>query len=443
MQAVLLALFSTLIILPQVQAANNNQDPDFCKNKLGDKTQSSSQSNKFSFSREFTKLSDTDVALKIISAYPDIMALTGDVEASPFGITMAHPEKPLASEKIFNKSHPEFDRTIAGILVLKWFLNDNYEKLVSVQKPEVKLTRARFDEIRAYIKKVVHNEESLDAMITSMVINDLGKVTKISLETKKQTGVNSVDHDVVLLAALNGKSSVSSSFDKLSKHYKTVIMKGLEAKFNLGQFVQAENVAASLDGMKSLVGDQESLDFFLVHALIDIAGVAGHKTQDGSMLLTEPLATSFYNGIEALRGFGQGKSSAQVYDYFLAMKGRTLGLSIDTPENKTAIRLATMLGLTKADDAALVIQALKHLPDNTRAILNREMNLYGTNDGEAILIYYAPAIISNIRAAIDKKGGQGLTKESLGLAFTTLARIYMNARIEIASAGRKLNPKYD
>lgn len=425
MKVVSLALASVLAAAP-VWATDKSKDPS-CADQV-----SSGQTAKSSFAHDFLKMKDDEVALRLLKEYPEMIVLTGDVDASPFGITLAHPEKPLASERLFGKAHAEFDRTVAGVLVLKWFMSGNYDQLVSVQKPEVRLSRQRFDEIAAYIKKVVHNKESLNAMIISMVINDLGKVTQFAVKAKKETGVESVDHDIVLLAALNKDKAVSSSFSSLSKHYKAVMMKGLEAKFNLGQFVQSENVAASLEGMKSLVGDQESADFFLVHALIDIGGVAGAKTQDGSMLLTEPLATSFFTGIEALRGFGQGKSSEQVYEDFIEFKGRMFSLNSKDRLQRTAIRLATMLGLTNSRDAHRVVEALEALPRNTLAILQKEMSLSGVDDGTAILIYYAPAIVSNVRAAIDKTGGDGLSAESLEIGFTTLARIYQESRIRLA-----------
>lgn len=374
-----------------------------------------------SFASRFRKLEDQRLPLEVVRAYPDILALTGQVDASPFGIAMANLDKELASERLFGVTHPEFDRTIAGLLVFKWLLNGEYDRLVAVQPEATRLSRARFDEIRAYVRKVVTDDESLDAMITSMVINDLGKAKDFVARTRELTGVMDVDHDNVLLAALEKDERVAPSYAWLSPHYREVIRKGLAAKFNLGQFVQAENVPFSLEGMRQLMSDPESLDFFLVHALIDFAGVAGHKTQRGSLLLDEPKATGYLTGIAALRGLGEGCSTQEVYDRFLAAKARTFGLDLNG--ERATVRLATMLGLTGAEDAARVRQALGALPANTRAILEREMNLSGYEGQPAILIYYAPAIVSNVRAALG-----GLTPEALSIGFTTLARLYHQAR---------------
>jgi len=383
-------------------------------------------SSRLKLAKELITLRDDEIPLRIVQEYPDVMALTGDVDASPFGITMAHPEKPLASEKLFGKSAPEFDRTIAGILVLKWILAGNYEKLISVQKPEVKLTRETFNKIQAYVKRVLPNEQAVDAMITSMVINDLGKIKAFVEKTKRETGIEDVDHDNILLAALKKNPTVSPAYVKLLPKFQQIIMRGLEAKFNLGQFVQSENVAASLDGMKSLVNDQQSLDFYLIHALVDIAGVGGHKTQEGSLLLTEPLAQSFNTGIEALKGLAKGRSTKQVYEDFVAAKGRIFALNPSDRLERTAIRLSTMLGYSRPGDAREVVEALRSLQPNTLAVLLAEMNLSGVDDGTATLIYYAPAIVSNVRAAIEKSGGH--LREALNIGFTTLARIYQKAR---------------
>ncbi len=72
-----------------------------------------------------------------------------------------------------------------------------------------------------------------------------------------------------------------------------------------------------------------------------------------------------------------------------------------------------MLGLSNNVDAHKVLEVVQSLPANTRAILAREMNLSGIDDGTAILIYYAPAIVSNARAAIEKAGTPALSRESL------------------------------
>ncbi len=393
------------------------------------KKESLSKVSRLKLANEFVHLSDEEIAIRVTQAYPEIMALTGDVNASPFGITMAHPEKPLASEKLFGKQHPEFDRTIAGILVFKWILTGNYEKLTSVQKGDVKLARDRFERIREYVKRVVPDSQAMDAMITSMVINDLGKIKAFVEKTQKETGIQDVDHDNILLAALKKSPQISPSFMKLSQKYQNIILRGLEAKFNLGQFVQAENVAASLEGMKSLVSDPQSLDFYLVHTLIDIAGVAGHKTQDGSVVLNEPVARGFEIGIKALEGLARGRSTKQVYEDFIEAKGQIFGLSAHDPVERVAIRLATMLGLNTSMDARLVLGELQSLPTNTKAILVREMNLSGIDDGTATLVYYGPAIVTNIINAIEKAGGNRLSKGSLSIGLTTLARIYQKARI--------------
>ncbi|PWU19506.1 MAG: hypothetical protein C5B49_05660 [Bdellovibrio sp.] len=136
-----------------------------------------------------------------------------------------------------------------------------------------------------------------------------------------------------------------------------------------------------------------------------------------------------------MSGFGEGKTSRQVYDDFLAVKGQVYALSPRDPVQRVAIRLSTMLGLSNPGEAAHVLDALESLPKNTRAILTKEMNITGVNDGTATLIYYAPAMVANVAAAINRAGGRGLSRDSLGIGFTTLARIYMKARI--AQTGRQ------
>lgn len=265
-------------------------------------------------------------------------------------------------------------------------------------------------------------------MITYMVINDLGKIKSIVEEIQKRSGVVDVDHDNLLLLALEQHPDISPSFQRLSPQIKTVMLKGLRAKFNIGQFLQAENVPASLTGLKGL--DQKSLDFYLLHALADIGGAAGHVNSNGSIVMTNPTYEGFKLGIQSIETFLKGSDEIAVYNDFLSQKARAMGLNFVTKSDVAITKLAVMMRLSSLREAKHIVEIFNKLPTNTQAILSKELNMSGINDGFATLIYYAPALLQNIKTAHLEKDPTSLN-EALSEGFTTLARIYQKARIQL------------
>ena len=122
---------------------------------------------------------------------------------------------------------------------------------------------------------------------------------------RTKTGTNTTDHDLILSAALKIKGCLPS-LEALPEDYRNVITGGLRANFNLGQFLQGENIAASGIEFSKLALDQSKMgsrmiSTFLFHTLIDIAGAAGHVTLDGSIVMTEPTFMNFRYGMIAVR----------------------------------------------------------------------------------------------------------------------------------------------
>ncbi len=130
-----------------------------------------------------------------------------------------------------------------------------------------------------------------------MVVNDLGKVKGVVKNIAEKSGIKDVDHDKLLFAGLSQHPEISPSFQKLSSRHKKLILNGLKTEFNIGQFIQGENVPASLEGLKGI--DEESLKFYLLHALYDIAGAAGQSVQNGSVIMNEPTYENFRLAIDS------------------------------------------------------------------------------------------------------------------------------------------------
>ena len=379
-------------------------------------------------------------AIKIVADnYPEMRWLTGDVHATPEGIVAATQGRSI-SEKLFGANHIEFNRTAVGIMTLLWVLNDDYESFTASQNPAVRLTRKSFEELRAYTEHILNNKpEALDAMITYMltfdaliaytVINDLGKIESVVEMVKKESGVEEVDHDKILAIALEHHPEISTSFNRLADGYKRMILTGLKANFNFGQFIQGENVPASLSGLIGL--DKEAFDFYMLHVIYDIAGAAGHVKEAGSLIVTEPTYQGFKQGIDALDKLNAGASMVTAYDDFLEAKGAGLGLDVHTPVERAVIRLCAMLRITDKEKARQVLEALDLLAPNERVILEKELNITGVDDGYATLLYYAPATLANLITALEKAGDPQPFAGALRMGLRAFARTFQLARIAL------------
>jgi len=385
-----------------------------------------------------------DFIRNITLIYPEMAMLTGAVDATPESSINTESSQTIGQKlfpKLLKKDLIEFERTAVGILCLLWGLSGDYESFTACQKRD-KLSRSSFARLHEYTKKLLPDKESVEAMITYTVINDLGKiksvVEKIKMEkafnygkiaisfdtalwsiieyayrntmakiedivntVKQAVGESDVDHDKVLVNGLqicSGK--IAPSFQRLEAEAKESILNGLRAEFNIAQFIQGECPARSLQGLSGT--DANSLQFYLLHALYDIAGAAGHNVQNGSAVMTESTYNGFEYAIGSIEKLSSGLSFDEVYDDYLNKRATDLGLDISNPTDRAVTRLCCMLRYYSQEKAELVKNVFARLHPNIQVILNHELNINGTNDGYATLLYYSPALLANLIAAFAK-----------------------------------------
>ena len=162
-------------------------------------------------------LPDSEFLAQVTAAHPEMRRLTEPVKGSPESQMVDNEHSP--SKRLFAKQHIEFDRTAVGILALKWTLSDNYDQFVTGQPESVRLKRESFDELRVLTNNLV-KKDLLGALVTSLAVNDLGKVIGFVEEVRRRVGAQDVDHDNILLCALQHYPDLVPSFGKLKKLIK-------------------------------------------------------------------------------------------------------------------------------------------------------------------------------------------------------------------------------
>ena len=215
---------------------------------------------------------------------PELELLKGEVNATPEGKMMA--------EK-------EYKRTKLSLDLLGWVVNNDYEKFTACQKEEEKLSKISFEKLRDFTLFGLYTDDMLYALQVYLVINDLGKIQAFVEKIKNDYGITSVDHDEILYEGLKRNPTLSESFNSLDECYKNMILEGLKAKFNMGQFIRCENLPVNLIPLKKI--SKNAVRFYMMHVLYDIGGAAGHVRDDGSLIITESYWQKFEDAYHSIQ----------------------------------------------------------------------------------------------------------------------------------------------
>jgi len=351
---------------------------------------------------------------RVRSIYPEFGFYSGTVEGSPDGSPIDGNEQ-------------EQRRTELSFLCLYWLMRGDYDKLTSLQKPEEKLSRATFDVLCAKIKTLLHDDEAVDAMLSTMAIHDLGKIVWFQNKVKETSKSTSVDHDEILLFALEHCPEILPSYSRLQKKYQVLIRDAWAMRFNLGQFVQGENLPANLSNCLSAArNNPHVIEYFFLHEMLDLGGVTGHKSLAGSETLNENNCFA-YDAAWSIVINPAYQNETAAYDAYLAARASRLELKITNNEMRAVVRLCCNARLYSPQDAQLVLDTFNRLPAACKTILTEELNVSGMDNKKGILLYYAPQTLVNL---ITNKSGEA---KALGLTrgFEVLARLYMEARIHL------------
>ncbi|KAJ5546598.1 hypothetical protein N7494_004183 [Penicillium frequentans] len=322
---------------------------------------------------------------------------------------------------LYQADYDEVNRTLVGFLALRWIHLGEYENFVGSQPPNVRLNREPFEWIREFYSKVIVDADALYTLITSIVINDLGKDPQLASDYQNITGVDIADlnHDAILLKAFT--VGLVQSLEKLPVHYKDDLVRGIElgATFNFGQLAQAENVPACLSGLLSMKDTPRSFNFRFMEQLLDISGAAGHMDCTCAKKLIQPIFDSYRNVYDACQSVIAGTSNLREgYDLILSRRAQFLHekgfplLHVNDLHHRALVRLLCMGNVTTRDKADMFKDTWDSLETSVRDKLEYALNLDGVSGRPAVQATYMPAFLSQIG-----------DKESLTCAWRYLARL--------------------
>ncbi|KAI8962749.1 hypothetical protein F5Y11DRAFT_322096 [Daldinia sp. FL1419] len=311
---------------------------------------------------------------------------------------------------LYGENFDEVNRTLVGVLTLKWIYNGEYDTLVASQADALKLSRQSFEWIYNFYADSIANPNELYALITSIVVNDIGKDEQLASDYQRQTGENIADmnHDMILLKTV--KAGLLGCLDHLSEEDKADIIRGMElgAEFNFGQLAQAENAPACLISLSKMKGHARSFKLRFEEQLLDIAGAAGHLDWTCAKKLTQSnfdaYRTVFDVGMGIIEG---GLSLREGYDMVLARRLKLLHekgfrlLDLDVEDDRAFARVLCMSSVADLATAELYNRVWTSLESQVRKSLREYLNTDGSVSQPAVQVTYIPALITQ---AVDING---------------------------------------
>ena len=97
------------------------------------------------------------------------------------------------------------------------------------------------------------------------------------------------------------------------------------AEFNMGQFIQAENVPGSLKAVSIFGSQLDVLHITILEALFDLAGAKGHNDSRSALTMTQNVWESYRVAGDILEAVKDSTlSHRERYDRFLDMRSKQL-----------------------------------------------------------------------------------------------------------------------
>eukprot|EP00928_Gymnodinium_smaydae_P016291 TRINITY_DN16089_c0_g1_i1.p1 TRINITY_DN16089_c0_g1~~TRINITY_DN16089_c0_g1_i1.p1 ORF type:complete len:3624 (+),score=981.26 TRINITY_DN16089_c0_g1_i1:76-10947(+) len=321
-------------------------------------------------------------------------------------------------DKLFHK------RTLGALLAVYWITANHYDAFVRLQPEDVRLTKASWENLQDWTQntvKLTRDIQAMGAMLVFVSIMHLGKIKSLT----KVFAPDFQDPDEALLSILRRYPIMIPSFSRLAPHTRATILAALKADFNFGQFLQAENLPASLSIVKTILvqtqGSGDMLGFFLFRIFAAMCGILGSASLMGSLFMKEEMYSNFKRGLDVLQSL-HANSAAEVYDNFLneRAKGQGLYFSSSSKESRAQVRVACMTRIYDAKGGEEVREAFESLEDGDREELINFVNADGIGK-KGFLLYNAPNFLEIARKNANL---------NMGLALRMLLRVYKAADAE-------------
>jgi hypothetical protein len=359
---------------------------------------------------DFFGIEERELLLQIKDAFaPELERLKSakvTEQASPVHRIRNGPPSP--SMVLYGEEFNEVNRTLTGLLCLRWIYNDQYEHFTQQQPETRRLQRASFDWLRDYFHQNLNDPEDVMPLVISMIINDLGKDPSLAEDVAAHfdglgESLPEQNHDSLLFEAANIPGMIKC-LDMLNEEQRTDLLLGLElgSELNAGQLAQAESVPINLEFLQHMQNREHAFELKFMEQILDVAGGLGHVNPNGAVNLIQPVFETFKTVHDvSIRIIKENLPLREAYDHVLQKREKLLvnvgfrRLSVSNDRDRALLRLLTMGRTVDFAQAELFATAFEALEDDARADLIRGLNIDGNVNERAVLPYYMPAVIAD------------------------------------------------
>ncbi|KAJ5083148.1 hypothetical protein N7456_012575 [Penicillium angulare] len=353
-------------------------------------------------------------------------------------------EKALSpSRLLFGEDFDEVNRTITNVRAVKWLLANEYEAFAANQA--VKLSKQTFSTFRDRALLSLNDPDYLIALIVALVVGDMGKDPHLADEIVALSGVKSNENHDTLLAQAVGCGILDKSLSLLSDARREDVILGINvgAVLNIPQLMQGENVPGSLKPVLQFRDHLPAFTLKYLEIMFDVAGAAGHIDSCSAKRMIEPVCQSFLQAWPILEATVTSQTShpetslKEAYDQVLQNRGRLVNqmgfssvLSTSNPADRAFLRLLAMGRVADQATAEQVQKAFTTLPEIESLV--EGLNVNGIDDGEAILLYYMPALFAGTLQAVSEPGER---IEALTSLMRFMVRLFDGSKPQPDTAG--------
>ena len=375
------------------------------------------------FEPELNRLKNASPTAECESSPTEVPGLLGDSNASP-------------SQQLYGADYVEVNRTLTGMLALKWLISEDYDSFTCQQDDRVKLKQESFQQLRKLFLEGLDDLQNTYALLVATVVNDLGKDPDLSSEVAAKVGKSFAfeNHDMVVYTA--AQANMIELLNEFPSSMRADLLLGLQfgSGLNPAQLAQAENIPGSLEGALIMKGNDRAFAIKYLELLLDVAGADGHLDTRGAKSMNEPSCQNFFTTRQVLLDIIRDRIDLRTgYDQVLTRRQQTLEengfrhLSVADPAERALLRLLTMSRTTNKEQANLVSTAFHELSQTTRDHLVDGLSVDGYKDGIAILPYYIPALFAEALRNTAEMGSDKQTS-ALGSVMRFLTRVYRGTK---------------
>jgi len=316
------------------------------------------------------------------------------------------PAEPSISERLYGHDYAEINRTLVGVLALRWLWHNQYETFVGSQSPSaIVLRRKSFTWLRQLFCDGLKSPDDIYTLVVSMITNDLGKDPRLAQDYADLKGIDisKVNHDMILYHAV--EANMVPALNRLTRENRENILIGIKlgSDFNFGQLAQGENAPASLAGLLEMENHPRAFEMRFMEQVLDVSGAAGHEDWTCAKKMTEPIFQSYQNVYDVANTIISKKVSLREgYDIILIRKldlllqtGYHRRLNIHDSSDRALMRLFCLGNTSSPQDADVYYDAFMNgISLEIRRCLVRGLNQDGTINEPAVQPTYLPAILT-------------------------------------------------